>query len=172
MCDGQKRQKRHKRRRIGFPLFLLTLTNKRQASTSPQESLRCEKYFGKRSAASQGSVAPPWTRVRSRGGDDFPSAATFSLAGRILSRRLRGKKKVKNKNRHAEADDARPATRQSICSNRREQEEETRPGLVIEAAAPPPGSGGATASSLRTRLEVDTYFKSDRMFSCVSLMSL
>lgn len=36
----------------------------------------------------------------------------------------------------------------------------------------PSAAGGATASSLRARLEVDTYFKSDRMFSCVSLMSL
>lgn len=34
----------------------------------------------------------------------------------------------------------------------------------------PSAVGGG--SSLHARLEVDTYFKSDRMFSCVSLMSL
>lgn len=45
----------------------------------------------------------------------------------------------------------------------------SRPLLLPSAAG---GWGGTTASSLHTRLEVDTYFKSDRMFSCVSLMSL
>lgn len=135
MCDGQKR---HKRKRIGFILGFLCLQTSAKHRQSLKNLLSCEKYFGKRSAASQGSVAHPRTRVRSqRERAIFLQLLHFLLLA--TPSHTGGEKKLKDKKRHGE--DADDDTDSDVHPAMRSKLSPARPRLFTEAAALPFGSG-------------------------------
>lgn len=112
MRDGQKRQKRHKRRRIGFFLFFL----RQQTSAKHRRFLKSPSAVKNISVRDQQLHRAAWCIP----GHEFVPAETPTIFHQLLhfpclgasSHAGGGKKiKLKQKNRHAEDDDARPATR-------------------------------------------------------------